>query len=133
MLEKVAKYREMFKGLSQEEIYEQMIELGENLDILPNKECTEQNKVPGCVSGVFIELTSHKDKYHMRSTSQSMIVKGYLYIIEDVLEACELPQLFESLDAIEVFAKTSGIANSMLASRANTYGNVIAFLRDLIK
>ena len=59
-----------------EDKYRYLIELGEEMPPFPESEKTDQNKVSGCQSQVWIIYSKQGDKYEFQATSDAIIVRG---------------------------------------------------------
>ncbi len=64
-----------------EEKYAFIIDLGKQLEELPDNDKTEENLIQGCQSLVWITHTKQENKLIFHSDSDAIIVKGLLAII----------------------------------------------------
>ncbi|MFN9067151.1 MAG: SufE family protein, partial [Bdellovibrionales bacterium] len=68
-----------------EDRYKRIIELGKQLPVLPESSKTENNKVKGCQSQVWIVTTLSGDgSLQFQADSDALIVKGLVAIIVDL-------------------------------------------------
>ncbi|HQN68826.1 MAG TPA: SufE family protein [Anaerolineaceae bacterium] len=107
-----------------EEKYDYLIELGFDLDEMPQDLKTEENLVKGCQSSVWFDIRCEDGKIHFAVDSDSLIVKGIVAIIdylyngqsaEDVLKA-DL-SIFEELGLWQHLSSQRG--NGLMAMLAH--------------
>lgn len=128
-------YLEDLKGTfslcpTQRDKLEALVDFGKQLVELEESKRTSERKVPGCVSEVFIETIKNQDgTITFIGCSQSHIVKGYLVILFTFLKNCTPREIIEAEDSIKVFIEETGLAQSLIASRANAFGNVYTFMK----
>ena len=113
-----------------EDKYRYLIELGEGLDALPSECRTDENKVEGCMSQVW--LVSQKDAkgcYTFFADSDALIVKGLIAIIlsaywgknAEQIHQVPIEQLFEQL----------GLATHLSPTRRNGFFAVVSRIQQL--
>ena len=113
-----------------EDKYRYLIELGEGLEALPSEYRTDENKVEGCMSQVW--LYSEKDKsgcYTFLADSDAMIVKGLIAIIlsaysqktADEIRQVPIEQIFEQL----------GLSTHLSPTRRNGFFAMVNRIRQL--
>ena len=136
-LEETRKYindlRLDLSDLDKKEILEFLVELGRDLETYPENLRTEERKVPGCVSGVYVYIKKEKDKIFLKGESNSLIVRGYITILIRALNGLSVFQIVQAKDDIEEFVKSTGLNVSMVASRASAFGNILKFIVEKIK
>ncbi len=66
--------------------YEYLLELSADLPKMEPGERTEERRVPGCQSGVWLILAYQDGKIHIRADSDSLIIRGILAIYVDLLD-----------------------------------------------
>lgn len=107
-----------------EEKYDYLIELGFDLDEMPQNLKTEENLVKGCQSSVWFDIRCENGKINFAADSDSLIVKGIVAIIdylyngqsaEDVLKA-DL-SIFEELGLWQHLSSQRG--NGLMAMLAH--------------
>lgn len=113
-----------------EDKYRYLIELGEGLDALPSDYKTDENKVEGCMSQVW--LYSQKDAlgcYTFLADSDALIVKGLIAIIlsaywgknAEQIKQVPIEQIFEQL----------GLATHLSPTRRNGFFAVVSRIQQL--
>jgi len=113
------------------ELLEAMVEKGKELPKMPEELLIKENKVPGCVSGVYIKISKENNgKYYFIGHSESMIVRGYVKVLFDLLEGKTKEEILASEEKINSFVDETGLAESMLTSRASAFGNIIRFIKE---
>jgi cysteine desulfuration protein SufE len=100
-----------------EDRYKRIIELGKQLPVLPDDLKTEDNKVRGCQSQVWIVTTVNGDgSLHFRADSDALIVKGLVALIVDLYSGSK-PE--EILKFQPDFMKSLGFDTHLSPSRTN--------------
>lgn len=88
--------------------YQYLIELGEKLPTMPDKLKTEDNKVKGCMSDVWVSAyadAEDKQRLHYHGDCNTSVIKGVLAILiqmadgktEDAISQVNADELFERL------------------------------------
>lgn len=101
--------------------YEYLIELGRALPPFPEDMLTEDNRVHGCESQVWVE--SHIDRsqepprLHLRGTSDSVITKGLIALVM-ALHDGKTPEDIAKVDVFQVF-KEIGLGAHLTSKRSN--------------
>lgn len=122
MLPSLDEIRETFGLLdSWEDRYRYVIDLGKELEPLPDAARTEDNKVRGCASQVWVE-TIRRDGtgapvLEFRGDSDAHIVKGLVALIL-ALYSGKTPDAILSTDALGVFREL-GLAEHLTPQRSN--------------
>ena len=112
--------------------YEMLIEIGKELESFPEEEKTDVNRVPGCVSGVFLSIKKEDGKIAMKGTSESLIVKGYVKIILETLNGLTAKEILEAEGKIKQFIEDTGIYKSLVETRANAFGNIYQTIKEKV-
>jgi cysteine desulfuration protein SufE len=104
-----------------EERYRYIIDLGRQLPPLPDAERTEQNRVRGCASQVWLstrrETAPGGDTLHFVGDSDALIVRG-LVAITLALFDCKTPREILATDAEALFSRLDLRAH-LTAQRSN--------------
>jgi len=106
--------------------YEYVLWLAKKLQPLPEQFRTEQFKVKGCVSQVYVVGELVDGKLHWQGDSDAAITKGLLALLIEGLEGLE-PATAASIDAC-VLAET-GLQASLTPSRANGFLNILRLMQ----
>lgn len=106
-----------------EDKYKRIIALGKELTPLPDEEKSEDLKVKGCQSQVWLkaDLTS-EGKIHFRADSDALIVRGLIAILLKVFSD-QSPK--DILQANVDFIHEMGLSSHLSASRANGLQSMI--------
>jgi cysteine desulfuration protein SufE len=107
-----------FEGLTGwEERYKRIIEMGRQLADMPAELKTEENKVRGCQSQVWLhaQLTSHGEM-EIFGDSDAMIVKGLVALLLKVYSGATPDDILQSPPE---FLKALGFEGNLSPSRAN--------------
>ncbi len=92
--------------------YQYLIELGEKLPPMPAEHKTEDNKVKGCMSQVWVHAypdAADSDKLHFFGDCDTSIIKGVLAVLVQLadnktaveIQALDVDELFERLNLDE--------------------------------
>ena len=107
-----------------EDKYRYLIDLGEKLPPLPNKYKTEEWKISGCQSQVWLVPDfSVADKITFIGDSDASIVKGLMYIVLSIFNN-QSPQTIKDIDVDDIFAKI-GLKEHLSPSRRNGLGALV--------
>ncbi|MFQ3680089.1 MAG: SufE family protein [Pseudanabaenaceae cyanobacterium] len=102
--------------------YEQLIHYGKKVPPLPPERCTEANRVPGCVSNVYVEAQLTPDgTVTYAGEADALIAKGFVGFLYVALAGLS-PQTVAALPVD--FLQNTGLAVSLTPSRANGFLSV---------
>lgn len=113
-----------------EERYKFIIDLGRRLEPMPEADMVEANKVPGCMSQVWLTAEATDDapaRVHYRADSDAHIVKGLIAILL-VLFNDRAPQEILSVDA-EAEMQRLGLDQHISPNRRNGVTSMIGRIR----
>jgi len=111
----------LLQHLSKREKLEYIIQLGEDHTRLPREEQNEENLVPGCQSKAW--LTVNKDNKTVRVDADSLIVRGYLHLLEKAVNTTETVE--EAEDVLKIFVKETHLEETMTPTRSNALPTVL--------
>lgn len=97
-----------------EDKYRYLIELGEQMQPLPESERTDSHKVQGCQSQVWIKGEKRGDRYYFMAASDAIIVQGLEAVLltfvngktADEIRALNLSETFKKLGLEENLSPT---------------------------
>ncbi|WP_408648769.1 SufE family protein [Tumidithrix elongata] len=102
--------------------YEQLILYGKKLEAFPEKDKTPENKVPGCVSQVYVTASwDENQRVVFQGDSDALISKGFVGLLTIGMNGLTQKEI-ELLSPD--FIKDTGLAVSLTPSRANGFYNV---------
>ena len=102
--------------------YEYILWLGKKLKV-PNKSVlTQENKVPGCVSEVFVKAIFKEGKLYWEGYSDALITKGLLAFLISGMNELTPYQVF-NLNC--KFIEDTGLKASLTPSRSNGFLNIL--------
>ncbi len=107
-----------------EDKYRYIIELGEKLSPLEDKWHTEEWKVKGCQSQVWLVPQKENNCLHFTGDSDAMIVKGLIAIVLLIYND-KSPTEIKSIAVADIFAKL-GLSEHLTPSRRNGLEAMIA-------
>ncbi|MGJ7903953.1 SufE family protein [Lysobacter sp. 1R34A] len=109
------------------ERYQYLIDLGRKLPDLPDEWKTEEHRLLGCQSMVWIVVEGDADKLVFHAISDSAIVSGLIYLALRV---------YSGRSATEIVATPAdyiadiGLAKHLSPTRSNGLAALLAFVRD---
>lgn len=113
-----------------EERYSYLIELGRKLPPLTDTERSEEAKVRGCMSQVWLVGGQQADgSMRFNGDSDSTLVKGLIALLM-VMVNDQPPQKILSLDIVQTF-KTLGLESHITVNRRNGFYSMVERIRVL--
>jgi cysteine desulfuration protein SufE len=107
--------------------YEQLLWFAKQLDPLPEADKTPENKVPGCVSQVFVVATLQDGKVIYQADSDAQITKGLVALLIKALNGLTPAEIVHlSPD----FIKDTQLDVSLTPSRANGFYNIFKTMQQ---
>lgn len=101
--------------------YEQLLWYAKKLAPLPEADKTPENKVPGCVSQVYITADLAGDKVSFQGDSDAQITKGLLAMLINALDGLSPSEIVQLTPD---FIKETQLDVSLTPSRANGFYNI---------
>ncbi|MBD1933684.1 MULTISPECIES: SufE family protein [Cyanophyceae] len=101
--------------------YEQLIWYAKRLKEFPEANKIPENKVPGCVSQVYITATLNEEKIWFQGDSDSHLVKGLVALLIEGLNGLSPSEV---LQVSPDFIQDTGLNVSLTPSRANGFYNI---------
>lgn len=87
--------------------YQYLIDLGEQLPAMRDDLKTDDNKVKGCMSQVWVSAYRDEDDprlIHYHGDCDTSVIKGVLALLMQLVDACEVREI-ENLDVDEFFTR----------------------------
>lgn len=123
-----AEFIESFSFLDTwEEKYEYIIEMGKKLPVLEDQYKTDDKKIKGCQSTVWLVASYQDDKVFFKADSDAVIVKGLVSMLIRVLSG-QAPG--EILNARLEFIDKIGMYVHLAQTRSNGLRAMIAQMKD---
>jgi cysteine desulfuration protein SufE len=82
--------------------YQYLIELGEKLPLMPGEFKTEENRVKGCMSKVWISAYIEDDEVKFHGDSDTSVIKGILALLISLCDGMTAQQI-QALDMDDIF------------------------------
>ncbi|MBE6446136.1 MAG: SufE family protein [Alphaproteobacteria bacterium] len=117
--------------LDWEDKYRYLIELGEKMESLPENERTEDLKVDGCQSQVWIKGEKKEDKFYFQAASDAIIVQGLEAVLLSFVNG-KTAQEIQNLDLLGLF-KNLGLEENISPTRRNGFASMVQRIYDLTK
>ena len=111
-----------------EERYRYIIELGNNLAPLSDAEHSEANKVPGCVSQVWLVTEGDDANMVFRGDSDAHIVRGLVAILLDLYSGKPAADIL-AFDAEHAFGQL-GLGEHLTPQRSNGFHAMVQRIRS---
>ncbi len=102
--------------------YEYIIELGQKLPDFPLDKKTEDYKIKGCQSSVWVISSEENGRIHLQGDSDSSIVKGLVALLITVLSG-QTPD--DIVNAKLDFIEKIGLSQHLAQTRANGLASMI--------
>lgn len=106
-----------------EERYRYVIELGRELEPLPDAERIPANKVSGCASQVWLASRVEDGRLRFRGDSDAHLVKGLVAVLLRLYSG-RTPAEIAAFDAREAVARL-GLAEALTSQRANGLASMV--------
>ena len=111
-----------------EDRYKYIIELGNTLEPLSAAEHCDDNKVPGCVSQVWLVTEKQTDTLRFRGDSDAHIVRGLVAILLDLYSG-RPPADILAFDARAAFEQM-GLGEHLTPQRSNGFYSMVQRIRN---
>jgi FeS assembly SUF system protein len=117
-----------FLGGDREFMLQYLIELGETLPTFPETEKTEQNRIQGCMSTVWLSCKPEGGKLYLQADSNTAITKGLISLLVRVLSG----QYTATILRTELyFLEQIGMNQLIGSQRSSGLANMIQQIRKL--
>ncbi|TVR19088.1 MAG: SufE family protein [Anaerolineaceae bacterium] len=107
-------------------------EYGDELAPMDDELRRQEYLVPGCASATYVILqVDDAERAHFITDSESLMSKGYLYILTRALDGCTVEQIAKDAEPIVMgFAQGAEVSRlGTTQSRANAFVNIYNFMR----
>lgn len=112
-----------------EDRYRYVIELGRALPALDDRQKTDDTKVRGCASQVWLVTRRDADgTLHMEGASDAHIVQGLIAVLFAIYDG-KTPEALLATDAVSIFAEL-GLKDHLTPQRSNGLQSMIARIRS---
>lgn len=110
--------------------YEYIIELGKNLQLIPEEFRKEENKVPGCQSQVWVKSEIKDGLMYFSADSDAIITKGLISLLIKVFSG-QKPE--DIVNADLTFLDKIGMKEHLSPTRANGLMNMVKRIKEEAK
>ena len=111
-----------------EEKYQYVIDLGRKLEPLEDKYKTEEWKVKGCQSQVWLVPEIKSNLFNFKGDSDAILVKGIIAIVLMIYNDKSAEEI-KNVDVVKIFA-TLGLEENLTPSRRNGMMSMVARIRE---
>lgn len=109
--------------------YEYLLWFAKRVPELSEAEQVAANKVPGCVSQVYITAQVYDDSVTFRGTSDAQITKGLVGLLIEGLNGLTPNEI---LQLTPDFIQQTGLDVSLTPSRSNGFYNIFRFMQQTV-
>jgi cysteine desulfuration protein SufE len=109
--------------------YEQLLWFAKKLEGFPETEKIPENKVPGCVSQVYVIASLEDGKVHYQGDSDAQITKGLVALLIDALNGLSPSEI---VNLSPDFIKETQLDVSLTPSRANGFYNIFKTMQKKV-
>ncbi len=114
---------------SWEEKYAYLIEIGKALPPFPSDLMTDENRVHGCQSSVWMILEVKNGLLNIQATSDALIVRGLIAIIISIFSGLTVEQI-KQVDIKGDFEKL-GLENHLSSNRRNGFWSMVEKIKSI--
>ena len=107
--------------------YELLIWFAKRLQEFPTDDKVPENKVPGCVSQVYVTATLEDGKVKFQGDSDSQLTKGLVALLVEGLSGLTPEQI---LQVSPDFIQDTGLNISLTPSRSNGFYNIFQMMKQ---
>ncbi len=111
-----------------EDRYAHIIDLGKANPPLEDTERTEETKVRGCASQVWMVISEQDDHLKIRAESDAMIVSGLISILIRLFSGTSRAEI-RAFDA-DAFLEKIGVKGALSAQRSNGLASMLARIKQ---
>lgn len=108
--------------------YEYLLEISTELPKIPEEKRTAENKVPGCQSGVWLDICQKGGKVFVTADSDALIIRGILSVIVSLLND-RTPE--EIVAYVPRFIEETNIKQQISTDRFNGIHSVIQSIQKV--
>jgi cysteine desulfuration protein SufE len=103
---------------------ELLVDYGHKLRELPQDALIDSNRVPGCISNVYIKSEFSNGRVYYSGSSDSLVVGGYVYMLSRAFSGLTPSEIINSKKNIEDFLSKTKLQANLTPSRANALYNI---------
>lgn len=120
--------------LGQEFMYQVLMDYGNQLGDYPEDKKTEDNKIHGCQSIVFISAEKIGDKIFFKGYADSRLVQGQVSILLRIFDGRTSEEIINnSKEHLDNFVEKTNIIASLTPSRQNAFGSMYSQILNLAR
>lgn len=126
----IEEIKETFELMDEwEDRYRFIIDLGRDLPDFDEKDQTEENRVHGCTSKVWLIYEKNGDKITFKGDSDAHIVRGLVYIIMTIFSR-KTPQQIADTDATAILTEL-GLSQHLSPMRTNGLFSMVERIKEI--
>lgn len=112
-----------------EDRYRYLIDLGKQVPVMENSLKTEENKVRGCTSQVWMVAEWRDGRLYFQADSDAQIVRGLIHILSLAYQGLDKGQI-EAVDLNKTFAEL-GLDRHLSPSRRNGFFSMVQRIKAM--
>jgi cysteine desulfuration protein SufE len=109
------------------ERYQYLIDLGRKLPVFPDEARTEEHRLHGCQSMVWITVGGDRDRLDFRAISDSAIVSGLAFLALRVYSGRPAEEIVSTEPD---YVTAIGLSKHLSPTRTNGHAALLGFIRD---
>ena len=118
--------------LGKEFMFQTVMEYGNFLGDFPNENMTEDNKIHGCQSTVYISAEKIEDRVFYKGFADSKLVAGEVAILLKIFDGQTIKDIIEnSKQYLDKFVSETNLIESLTPSRQNAFGSMYEHIKKL--
>ena len=128
---KLRSYVQSFRDVPDEKLrYQQLLYLASKCDILSDEFKIPENKVPGCLSTVYVHGSTSDGKIYFKGDSDAQLTKGLVALLVNGLSGYTADEITK---VNPEFIQYAGLSKSLTPGRNNGFLNMLAVMKSKAK
>jgi cysteine desulfuration protein SufE len=118
--------------LGQEFMFQTLMDYGSRLGEFPQEQMTEENKIHGCQSTVYIIAEKKDERLFFKGFADSKLVQGQVAILLSIFDGQTADDIINnSKQYLDKFVSSTNIISSLSPSRQNAFGSMYEHAKQL--
>lgn len=121
------------KELGTEFMYQTLMDYGKKLGKFPKELMTDENKIHGCQSTVYIAGKNVNSYVFFQGFADSKLVQGQVAILLKIFDGQKGDDIINSGDKLNQLVESTDIIASLTPSRQNAFGSMFEHIKIIAK